>query len=45
MSDGGELLAQILLEPSWSILVEQEGHSGVFKGPGRSREALSTRTT
>ena len=32
MSDGGELLAQISLEPSWSILVEQEGHSGVFKG-------------
>ena len=31
MSDGEELLARMSLGPSWYILEEQEGHTGVFK--------------
>jgi hypothetical protein len=31
MSDGEELVVQMSLEPSWSILEEPEGHFGIFK--------------
>ena len=31
MSDGEGLVVQMSLEPSWSILEEQEGHFGISK--------------